>query len=67
MAEQISTDGNHCLLAEMMITGVRIACGGAVTGGDFKLMNRALKEMREASEVGSSGILLGATFELVVT
>ena len=51
MAEQISTDGNHCLLAEMMITGVRIACGGAVTGGDFKLMNRALKEMREASEV----------------
>ena len=51
MAERISIDGNHCLLAEMMITGVRIACGGAVAGGDFKLMNRALKEMRVASEV----------------
>ena len=51
MAEKISIDGNHCLLAEMMITGVRIACGGAVAGGDFKLMNRALKEMRVASEV----------------
>jgi len=51
LAERISAGGNHCLLAEMMITGVRIACGGAVTGGDFKLMNRALKEMREASEV----------------
>ena len=48
-----STHGvsNHCLLAEMMITAVRIARGGAVTEGDFKLMNRALKEMREANEV----------------
>lgn len=51
LAKGISRDGNHCLLAEMMITGVRIACGGAVAEGDFKLMNRALKEMREASEV----------------
>ena len=34
-----------------MITAVRIARGGAVTEGDFKLMNRALKEMREANEV----------------
>ncbi len=42
---------NHCLLEEMMITAVRIARGGAVTEGDFKLMNRALKEMREANEV----------------
>ena len=48
-----STHGvsDHCLLAEMMITAVRIARGGAVTEGDFKLMNRALKEMREANEV----------------
>lgn len=41
---------DHCLLAEMMITAVRIS-RGAVTEGDFKLMNRALKEMREANEV----------------
>lgn len=53
MALAQSMDGvsNPCLVAEMMITAVRSARGGAVTEGDFKLMNRALKEMREANEV----------------
>ena len=51
LAQGTSEVPNHCLLEEMMITAVRIARGGAVTEGDFKLMNRALKEMREASEV----------------
>ncbi len=47
-----STHGvpDPCLLAEMMISAVRIS-RGAVTEGDFKLMNRALKEMRESNEV----------------
>ena len=44
-------DSNKGLLAEMMITAVRIARGGSVTEGDFKLMNRSLKEMRDANEV----------------
>lgn len=52
MALAQETEGvlDPSLLAEMMITAVRIS-RGAVTQGEFKLMNRALKEMREASEV----------------
>lgn len=50
LAQGLSGVSDACLLAEMMITAVRTA-RGAVTLGDFKLMNRALKEMREANEV----------------
>jgi uncharacterized protein (TIGR00730 family) len=50
MAQELSGVSDTCLLAEMMITAVRVS-RGAVSVGDFKLMNRALKEMREANEV----------------
>jgi len=50
LARRIHGDAEPWLLAEMMITAVRIS-RGAVTEGDFKLMNRSLKEMREACEV----------------
>ncbi|NIP93585.1 MAG: LOG family protein, partial [Akkermansiaceae bacterium] len=50
LAQETHGVPNPCLLAEMMITAVRIS-RGAVTEGDFKLMNRALKEMREANDV----------------
>lgn len=40
----------ECMLAEMMITAVRVS-RGASTDGDFKMLNRALKEMRHANEV----------------
>jgi len=49
LASEISGKEN-CLLAEMMISAVR-ASRGAVTEGDFKTMNRTLKEMRVANEV----------------
>lgn len=51
LAQSTVEESSRCLLAEMMITAVRIARGGSVTEGDFKLMNRSLKEMREANEV----------------
>ncbi|MBK1791906.1 LOG family protein [Persicirhabdus sediminis] len=50
MAAGISGVSDLCLLQEMMISSVRTA-RGAVTEGDFKTMNRALKEMRYANEV----------------
>lgn len=50
LAREISHGDDDCLLAEMLISAVRIS-RGAVTKGDFKMMNRALKEMRIASEV----------------
>jgi len=50
LANEISGVGEPCLLAEMIISAVRIS-RGAVTNGEFKLINRALKEMREAQEV----------------
>jgi uncharacterized protein (TIGR00730 family) len=50
LANELSGVSEPCLLAEMMISAVRIS-RGAVTDSDFKLMNRALKEMREAHEV----------------
>lgn len=50
LAEEIESDEHSCLLAEMMITAVRLS-RGAVSEGDFKMMNRALKEMRIATEV----------------
>lgn len=45
-----SSVDRECMLAEMMITAVRLS-RGAATDGDFKMMNRALKEMRHANEV----------------
>lgn len=50
LADMLSSGSRACLLAEMMITAVRIA-RGAATDGDFKMLNRALKEMRHANEV----------------
>ncbi|SHJ32202.1 hypothetical protein SAMN02745181_1759 [Rubritalea squalenifaciens DSM 18772] len=50
LAQELDTGSNACLLAEMMVTAVRLS-RGAVSTGDFKMMNRALKEMRIATEV----------------
>ena len=50
LAEEIEDDNNPCLLAEMFTTAVRIA-RGVVEEAEFKLMNRALKEMRISEEV----------------
>lgn len=50
LAKEIDDGENFCMLAEMLITAVRLS-RGAVTQGDFKMMNRALKEMRISSEV----------------
>ncbi|MCP5535916.1 MAG: LOG family protein [Akkermansiaceae bacterium] len=50
LADEIAEGKESCLLAEMLISAVRIS-RGAVTEGDFKMMNRALKEMRIANEV----------------
>lgn len=50
LAEAAAGGGEADLLAEMMITAVRVS-RGTVTAGDFKMMNRALKEMRAAEEV----------------
>ena len=50
LATEISGGEDNCLLAEMLISAIRIA-RGAVTEGDFKTMNRALREMRSANEV----------------
>jgi len=50
LASEISGGKENCLLAEMMISAVRTS-RGAVTDGDFKLMNRSVKEMRIANEV----------------
>lgn len=50
LANEITGHEDSCLLAEMLISAVRIS-RGAVTAGDFKTMNRSLKEMRIANEV----------------
>lgn len=50
LAKEISGVSDQNLLAEMLVTAVRVSRGG-ITEGDFKTMNRSLKEMREASEV----------------
>lgn len=50
LAQEVAGGGDAELLAEMMITAARLA-RGVVKESDFKLMNRALKEMREAEEV----------------
>jgi len=50
MAKEVARPGNAELLAEMMTTAVLLS-RDSVGKGDFKLMNRALKEMREAEMV----------------
>jgi len=50
LCESIPSVDHEYALAEMMITAVKLARGGA-TPGDFKMLNRALKEMRYANEV----------------
>ncbi|MEM9283568.1 MAG: LOG family protein [Verrucomicrobiota bacterium] len=50
LAREIEDGSNPYLLAEMLTTAVRIA-RGVVEEPEFKLMNRALKEMRVAEEV----------------
>jgi len=49
LAQSVGVD-DHCLLAEMISTAVGMAKGKAEYA-DFKLANRALKEMKHASEV----------------
>ncbi len=50
LAREAAGESGHELLAEMMVTAARISRGG-VLPGDFKMMNRALKELRMAEEV----------------
>jgi len=50
LCDSIPSVDNENALAEMMITAVRLARGGA-TPGDFKMINRALKEMHHANAV----------------
>ncbi len=50
MAGTISGVSDPCLLAEMMTTAIGMA-RGATNEGDFKMANRALKEMKLSSEV----------------
>ncbi len=50
LAARISPGNRECLLAEMMITAVSLSRGPA-TNGDFKMLNRSLKEMHHANEV----------------
>ena len=50
LAQELPGVSDPCLLAEMIITAIRVS-RGPVTMGDFKLMNRSLKEMRTANEV----------------
>lgn len=50
IAAEVSGEEDASLLAEMMVTAVRIA-RGSVGQAEFKMINRALKEMRIAEEV----------------
>ena len=50
LAKKLTDGERSCMLAEMMVTAVRISRGSA-TDGDFKMLNRALKEMAHANEV----------------
>ncbi|MGD1979067.1 MAG: LOG family protein [Akkermansiaceae bacterium] len=50
LAKSVGGVEDFCLLAEMIATAVGMAKGVA-DHGDFKLANRALKEMRKSSEV----------------
>jgi len=51
LAEEIAEGSDQaCLLAEMLVTAVRLT-RGSTSRGDFKMMNRTLKEMRLANEI----------------
>ncbi|MGJ8696070.1 MAG: LOG family protein [Verrucomicrobiaceae bacterium] len=50
LASELASVSDSCLLAEMFTTAVRMARGNTEIG-DFKLANRALREMRESNEV----------------
>lgn len=50
LAKSVDGVDDFCLLAEMIATAVGMAKGVA-NHGDFKLANRALKEMRKSSEI----------------
>ncbi len=50
LCDSIPSVDNESALAEMMITAVQLARGGA-TPGDFKMLNRALKEMHHANAI----------------
>jgi uncharacterized protein (TIGR00730 family) len=50
LAKEAAGESGHELLAEMLVTATRMSRGGVPTG-EFKMMNRALKEMRTAEEV----------------
>ena len=50
LAEQVSGERDSDFLSEMLISAVRIS-RGSVTDGDFRTMNRVLKELRIADEV----------------
>lgn len=50
LAKEVHGVKDVCLLAEMMTTAIGMS-RGRTSHGDFKLANRALKEMRESSEV----------------
>ena len=50
LAVDAAGEEDACLLAEMLTTAVRMS-RGSVSASDFKLANRALKEIREAGEV----------------
>lgn len=50
LVAKLATGDRGCMLAEMMITAVKLS-NGAATDGDFKMLNRAVKEMSYANEV----------------
>ncbi|WP_018968794.1 TIGR00730 family Rossman fold protein [Rubritalea marina] len=50
LSQAVGTDQNVCLIAEMITTALRLG-RESISMGDFKLMNRALKEMAESSRV----------------
>lgn len=50
LAKSVGGVGDYCLLAEMISTAVGMAKGPS-DHADFKLANRALKELRKSSEV----------------
>ena len=50
VAKAAAGESGHQLLAEMMVTAARIAREG-VPEGEFKMMNRALKDLRTAESV----------------
>lgn len=50
IAREVGNEDNFCLIAEMLTTSVRLS-HESISLSDFKLMNRALKEMGKSSSV----------------